>query len=122
MLRSRTGKIITFLIIAAVIVILVLWKCCPGGLGKKTEGTVIYDVTYPYIEDGNIMAAGLPKEAKYVFKKEKTLTDITGMMGFVQVRYIADNTKKTVTQTLDLFQKYHMSELDEAGVKKMNES
>ncbi|MEW6470399.1 MAG: hypothetical protein AB1458_15915 [Bacteroidota bacterium] len=121
MARSRTGKIVLSLFIAAALTTTILsWNGCAGGLGKKTEGTVLYDVTYPYIKEDNIMATGLPKEAKYVFKKKFTLTDITGMMGFVRVQYIADNEKKTVKQTLDLFQKLYISEMDEKEVKARN--
>jgi len=90
--------------------------------GKAEEGTVWYDITYPYIKEDNIMNAGLPKEAKYIFCKKFTLTDIVGMMGFVRVQYFADNEKKIAKQYLDLFQKLYVSELTEAEVKKRNES
>ena len=96
---------------------------CTGLLnGKTEEGTVWYDITYPYVKDDNIMNAGLPKEAKYLFCKKSTLTDIVGMMGFVRVQYFADNEKKIAKQYLDLFQKLYVSELTEAEVKKRNES
>src|SRR3989337_2448595 len=61
------------------------------GIGKMEEGIVEYDVFYPGIDaENNMMAAGLPDDAKYYFKDKKTLTQLSGMMGLIEIGYIAD--------------------------------
>lgn len=89
-------------------------------LGKRTEGIVEYEVSYPGIEEGNMMAAGLPDEAKYYFKDKKTATALSGMMGMFEIGFIADEENKTAKQSLLIFTNKYVAELSEEGVQKMN--
>ncbi|MCC7303453.1 MAG: hypothetical protein IT233_12510 [Bacteroidia bacterium] len=89
-------------------------------LGHKKEGVVEYDVTYPDIEEGNMMAAGLPDEAKYYFKGNKTITSLSGMMGMIEIGFITDEETKTAKQSLVVFTNKYVAELNEGGVNKMN--
>ncbi len=91
------------------------------GFGKMKEGVIEYEVTYPEIDsENNMMAAGLPDDAKYYFKDKKSKTSLSGMMGLIEIGYIADETTKTALQSLVLFQNKYVAELDEAGVLKIN--
>ncbi len=103
----------------------ITWFFMEGGgmiiFGMPKEGSIDYDVSYPDIDEKNdMMAAGLPDQAVYRFKGNKTVTHLSGMMGLIAMDYIADETTKTAIQTLVLFQNKYVAYLDEPLVKKVN--
>jgi GLPGLI family protein len=87
---------------------------------KTPEGIIEYDVTYPGIGADNMMAAGLPDQATYKFKKESSITEFSGMMGLIRIAYIADGSKKTAHQTLNLIDQKYDSEISNQQIKEMN--
>lgn len=121
--KKKKKKRLFFIILLAAIgtgTLLYIFRDKIPMLGNAKEGIVEYEVSYPGIEEGNMMAAGLPDEAKYYFKDRKTATELSGMMGMFQIGFIADEEKKTAKQSLLVFTNKYVAELSEDGVGKMN--
>ena len=98
-----------------------LFKKMLGGK-SLSEGIIEYDITYPKLDPNNMMVAGMPDKAYLRFKNNNTSNDMSGMMGLISITYIANQTSKSVQQTLTLINKKYVSDISPDDMKKLNES
>lgn len=99
----------------------VLFKKILGGK-DMAEGVIEYDITYPKIDPGNMMLSGLPNKAYLRFKNNNTINDMSGVMGLISITYIANQSTKSVSQTLTLFNKKYVSDISAEDMKHLNDS
>lgn len=99
----------------------VLFKKILGGK-DMAEGVIEYDITYPKIDPSNMMLSGLPNKAYLRFKNNNTINDMSGVMGLISITYIANQSTKSVSQTLTLFNKKYVSDISVEDMKHLNDS
>jgi GLPGLI family protein len=87
-------RIITFLLLSFFLI------GCNGGeeATGPTEGIITYDVSYPKPAADPFDQKMMPSEMTMKFKENKSLTTLLFGMGFVQMAYLSDNEKKTITE------------------------
>jgi hypothetical protein len=107
----------TYLVLGLAIIITV--NSCSGGRSTGTaEGTIEYEVTYPSMDPNDLM--GLPDKAIYRFKNGNSITGFSGMMGLVNIVFIAFDETKTAKQTLHLIDKKYVADVDYNRIQQMN--
>ncbi len=90
--------------------------------GKNvSEGVIEYDITYPKLDPNNMMVSGLPNKAYLRFKNNNTVNDMSGMMGLINITYIARHDK-SVAQTLTLINKKYVSDISADDLTHLNDS
>lgn len=86
------------------------------------EGVIHYDVSFPYSKpEEGLMASMLPSEMKMKFEKGHYVTELTAGMGMFKMRFVANNEKRVLYQTLDMMKQKMMVEVNEKGARKMLE-
>lgn len=81
----------------------------------KNEGTIIYDVSFPY-EQNTLMLELYPKEMSFDFNKHYMRASIRSAWGVMTTDLIIDNQKREYSQLLKSFSdKYYMT-LDENNI------
>lgn len=90
--------------------ILLLISCEGSNLfTSKTEGTIVYEVSFPY-EENRIILELYPKELLFDFKDDKAKASLKSTWGIVSSDLIIDSDQKTYTQLLKTFgDKYQMT-------------
>lgn len=68
--------------------------------GRPQKGLITFDVTYPYIESGGIMAAMMPKTMEMKFQDDVYTTDLKAGMGLFRLGFIADNKNRKLKNIL----------------------
>lgn len=99
---------------------LLLSSCSDIFTGRTTEGVIEYEVTYPDIKEKNMMVAGLPDKATYKFKDNNSVIVLSGMMGLLQMCYIANGESKEIKQTLNLIDKKYVSTISQDQLNSIN--
>lgn len=92
-----------------------LFNACGGNtfLGKKNQGIIKFDVTFPY-EQNTLLLELFPREMTMDFKGDKTHTTVKSSYGVVATEFIIDHDKKTIGQLLKSFSdKYVLNLKDE---------
>jgi hypothetical protein len=80
-----------------------------AGKGNGMEGTIVYDVTFPY-EQNTIMLDLFPKEMVFQFKGSMMRSQIKSSYDLLTTDFIIDNNDKTITQMLkNMSDRYSMS-------------
>jgi hypothetical protein len=118
---------ISLLLVAGIAIFIYLYKqgyVFKNNLGGNgiTEGVIEYDITYPFLDPNSMIASGMPGKAFLRFKDNNTSNDMSGMMGMINITYIANLKKKQVEQRLTLINKKYASEVSAAELKKFNDS
>lgn len=76
---------------------------------SKKEGTITYEVSFPY-EENTIILELYPKEMLFDFKDDKMKASLKSTWGIVSSELIIDNDQKSYTQMLKSFgDKYQMT-------------
>ncbi|MEY3397763.1 MAG: hypothetical protein RL220_357 [Bacteroidota bacterium] len=92
----------------------VVWTCGKGLSGlDRSEGSVIYDVSYPF-EEGNLMTELMPNSTTMYFKNHQTYSELRSVGGLMSVTLHTNNESKSITQVLKDFDRRYMLELDES--------
>lgn len=102
----------------AVAVTLMLGSC--GGDSKVYEGTIEFEVTYPYYTPKGFMSSLLPEKMTMKFKGNKFKTEVKRGKAFSSA-FIVDCDAKTLTTLFQFGTKRKFSLMDEAGVHKQVE-
>ena len=118
--------VISIILLAGIGIFLYLYKCTSAFkiFGEKgiTEGVIEYDITYPKLDPKSMMVSGLPNKAFLRFKDNNTSNDMSGMMGLINITYIADAKNKAVEQRLTLIGKKYASGISAGALKILNDS
>ena len=69
---------------------------------KKSEGVIIYDVTFPY-EENSLMLELYPKEMTAEFKDDSFHTTVKSSYGVISTEFIVNNSDKSIVQLLKSF-------------------
>lgn len=72
----------------------------PDGI---TEGTIVFEVTYPDMEPDNVMLTMLPEELEMKFKDNKIKSTFKAAAGIVELDIISDANTYTLMNTVKLF-------------------
>ena len=110
----KTVKTLTLLI--AFTVIGVLATRCSTLSDKKVEGTILYDVSFPYLEDP-VLANVFPEEMKLSFQGGNTHGYLKSLGGIVTSEFISNEKDRTFTQLLKAFSDRYVMQLDETEVQ-----
>ena len=110
----KTVKNLSLLITFALLGAIVLQ--CNIRKKNKAEGTIVYDVTFPYLEDP-ILANVFPEEMKLTFQGENTHGYLKSLGGIVTSEFISDERNRTFVQLLKAFSDRYVMELNEEQVR-----
>jgi GLPGLI family protein len=69
---------------------------------KKSEGVIIYDVSFPY-EENSLMLELYPKEMTAEFKDDSFHTTVKSSYGVISTEFIVNNADKSIVQLLKSF-------------------
>jgi GLPGLI family protein len=86
---------------------------------KIVEGTIEYEISYPFPEETTISAELMPKTLTYQFKEGYTLSTIAASMGVFNTYIITDREKKKITQGLSIMGKKYKVEFDKDKIAEM---
>lgn len=67
-------------------------------LGGKSEGIIVYDVSYPRPHPDRSTQAMMPSEMEFQFKDDKYVNDLSIMGGVISIKYFVDNQKKELVE------------------------
>jgi hypothetical protein len=99
--------------------ILLLSSCSPNADEKKfSEGTIIYDVTFPF-QQNDILVNLYPSEMIMDFKDDKVRMSMQSLGGLVATEFVVDNGTHEFSQILRALKERHFMSLDEAEVGEM---
>lgn len=80
-----------------------LGSCSEGGfLAKNNEGTIIYDVTFPY-EQNTLLLELYPKEMIFDFNRNFMRASLQSAWGVITTDVIVDNSQKSYSQLFKSF-------------------
>jgi len=83
------------------------------------EGQIVFEITYPETEVGDVMASMLPSEMTLRFKDNKTAGELVAGMGIFQTSLIANPKTKIVHQLLKLMNQKYVLTSDSSGIKSL---
>lgn len=88
---------------------------CEQGLfdTRPSEGTVTFDVTYPYMTKKGLMASMMPNSMELKFKGNNYSSDLTAGMGLFRMGFISDNNDRRLKNFLKIGPQKMAVELDE---------
>ena len=81
------------------------------------QGHIVFEITYPETEVGDLMANMLPNEMILRFKENKTAGELVAGMGIFQTSLIADPNTKAVYQLLKLMNQKYVVRSDSSEIK-----
>lgn len=87
-----------------------------------TEGIIEYEVTYPELEESNLMLEMLPNEMVMSFKEDKFKSELKTGAGIVEMTIIADGGKRKMYNMVKLFTDRYVLELDEPGARALTDA
>lgn len=104
-------RILHLLLLAAI-----LHGCGEDAAFEKhiTEGIIEYDVTYPELEEDNLMLEMLPDEMIMTFKEDKFKSELKTGAGIVEMSLIADGEKRQLNNMVKLFSDRYVLKLNES--------
>jgi GLPGLI family protein len=81
---------------------------CGNGSSNKTEGIILYKVTYPKMDKHNLMFDFMPNKMVMKFKDHKYTTDLSAGMGMFKTNFIVDKEADTFSQLVKLINKKYV--------------
>ncbi len=73
---------------------------------KITEGKIVYDLSYPMVEDDNIFSSIFPTEMTYKFKDNNSKNELKTKTAIFWTSFVANNSEKKVTHLVRVASKY----------------
>ena len=105
--------------IFAILGILFLASCSSNTEEAKfSEGTIIYDVTFPFQKD-DILVNLYPSEMIMDFKDDQVRMSMQSLGGLVATEFVLNNGTREFSQILRALKERHIMNLDEGEVKEM---
>lgn len=80
--------------------------------GKPDEGIIVYDVSFPFLED-NILKNVFPEEMKLYYKQDMVRAELRSLGGIVTTGFVANEDQRVLKQLLKNYQDYLMVVLNE---------
>tara|TARA_B100000508_G_scaffold138392_1_gene134436 strand:+ start:28253 stop:29026 length:774 start_codon:yes stop_codon:yes gene_type:complete len=90
-----------------------------GGKGIS-QGTIVYNVTYPYLDSNDIGLNLLPQSMELTFKDGFYRVESVGGMGLFVAGYVSNNKEKKMDYFLKVISSKFVSRFNEKGVKKLH--
>lgn len=87
--------------------------------GKIEEGTIEYDISYPFPNETSISTELMPSTMVFQFKDGYTLSTISASMGVFNTYIITDRSQKKLTQGLKIMGKKYKVEFDQKQIDEM---
>lgn len=78
---------------------------CGGDSSDKTEGIIMYKVTYPKMDKGNFMMDFMPDKMVLKFKDDKYVTVLSAGMGMFRSSFVIDQENDQFSQMVKLINK-----------------
>lgn len=94
------------------VVILLLSAAGCAMPGKPDEGIIVYDVTFPFLED-NILKNVFPEEMKFYYKEDQVKAELRSLGGIVTTGFVASEEDRILKQLLKNYQDRLMVVLNE---------
>jgi GLPGLI family protein len=91
-------KKISFVSAVLIIAYLLIAQVGCDVLGAKTEGVIVYDMSYPKPHPDRSTQAMMPSEMEFQFKDDKYINDLSIMGGVISIKYVVDNQKKELVE------------------------
>lgn len=88
---------------------------------KFSEGTIIYDVTFPFQQD-DILVNLYPTEMIMDFKDDQVRMSMQSLGGLVATEFVLNNGTREFSQILRALKERHIMNLDEGEVKEIVQS
>lgn len=89
---------------------------CNVSKEKDIEGTILYDVSFPYLDDP-VLANVFPEEMKLSFQGENSHGYLKSLGGIVTSEFISNEEDRTFTQLLKAFSDRYVMKLSEVEVR-----
>ena len=96
-----------------------LFSCKNLTTEKIEEGTIEYEISYPFPNESSISAELMPSTLVYQFKEGYTLSTISASMGVFNTYIITDRDNKKLTQGLKIMGKKYKVEFDQKQINEM---
>lgn len=100
---------------------LTILPSCEGISKKSIEGTITYDVSFPYVRN-KVLLNVFPEEMTVTFKDDQAHSVLQSLGGIVSTEFIANEKERTFSQYLKAFQDRYSMELNEKDVLRYIES
>jgi GLPGLI family protein len=107
----------TFYILIIIIVSATIYSCGGSSTGKS-EGIILYKVTYPKMDKHNIMFDFMPNKMVMKFKDNKYTTDLSAGMGMFKTNFIVDKESDQFSQLVKLINKKYVLTLKGENIEK----
>jgi len=104
-----------FVLISFCLSALLILPSCGGSSEKSIEGSITYEVTFPYVKN-KVLLNVFPEEMTMTFKNGQTHSILQSLGGIVSTEFIANEKDRTFSQYLKAFQERYSMELDEKEV------
>ncbi|MBL4624132.1 MAG: hypothetical protein JKY42_03190 [Flavobacteriales bacterium] len=97
---------------------------CNGSIfhPKLAEGEIEYDVTYPVMDPGNIMADFMPKTMTLKFRSNKFITELSAGMGMFRTNFVGDCETHKMTHLVKMVNKKYAAEYDDSSIDILNKA
>lgn len=103
--------------VAILTALALVWSCNGGMKGDdKTEGVILYDLTYPGYSADNIFTSMFPNTMEFTFKGSSTRTEMKTSMAVFSTILLADHAQKKLIHLVKIANKISGLELDSAQV------
>jgi len=109
-----------FTLLIAFSLFLICLQSCETLFHKNIkEGIIVFDITYPDTETGDLMAGILPREMVLKFKNNKTIGELSAGMGVFKTSIIALPETKMVHQLLKIMSKKYVLAIDSTEIESL---
>ena len=98
---------------------MVLLHGCTGLGSGPSEGVIEYEVSYPYMESGGLMAAAMPNKMVMKFKENRYTSNLEAGWGWVKIGFIADNQQRKLQNILKVASEKLAVNLDETETRQL---
>lgn len=110
-----------YIVITFIILNLFLASCDSNLWDQRlTQGEIEFNVTYPEMDEGNVLVDFMPDVMDMKFKDDKVITELSAGMGMFKTTFIADCKTHTMNQMVKLVNKKYSSNYDLNNIGKLN--
>lgn len=114
-------RVIGIVVFSAVVIS--VWVSCSAGnsfFGDHIEeGRIEYDVSFPHMEDDNVMSSILPEKMSMAFKGNKYNSEFNTYGGVFKNKICVDTENRQYSQMLKIFKKRLACDYDKVDIDEM---
>ncbi len=97
-----------------VIVFLLIGEVGCEVLGGKSEGIIIYDITYPKPHADNSTQAIMPSQMEFQFKDDKYINNLSIAFGYVNIDYVVNNQTRELIEVAKIGKHRYAAQINES--------